>query len=74
MEQERTIWARFGVSVTGLPLDIESLLNGSSSLEDLIIDGRLTINVDGESYVPAESVDEYNETYGTDFEVKDYEL
>lgn len=74
MEQERIIWARFGVSVTGLQSDIESLLGGISSLQDLIIDGRLIINVDGESYVPAESVDEYNKTYGTDFEVKDYEL
>lgn len=74
LQPNRQIWARIGCTLTGSAESIEALLKGLDDLSSMIKKGKITINVDGDSYIPDDSVDVYNETYNTNHEVKDYYL
>lgn len=58
-----TIWARLGVTITCSPSEAAGLIRGDIPLANLIENGKLTF--DGESYLP----NECNELYGLDDEI-----
>lgn len=66
----RSIWLRLGVCMTGSEKEISSLLNGDcETLIKMIEDKKFT--VEGDTYIPAVCVAEYNEKYGTEFAEED---
>lgn len=70
-QEERTIWMRVGISYTGTKEEIEKILDGGD-LPDLkwaLRNG--TAYIDGETYIPAFVVEDYNATEGTSFPVDD---
>lgn len=71
--ENRTIWLRLGVTISASKKDIESLLNGDEeTLKRLIRENKFVL--DGESYIPTEEVDAYNDEHGTDFCCEDVEF
>ena len=74
--EEKTIWLRLGVTVKGSKEEIEKILeNGaetSETLWHLLQDKHFDIN--GETYIPAAVVEEYNKENGTDFDEKDIDF
>ena len=58
-----TIWARLGVTITCSPSEAAGLIRGDIPLSVLIESGKVT--VDGESYLP----NECGELYGLDNEI-----
>ena len=67
MAQKR-IWMRLGVDVTADEETINKLLNGDddSVLKEIVKNGQFELV--GESYIPDDIVEEYNEENGTHFE------
>lgn len=63
--EERSVWARIGVTLTGSKEEIEALFtdNFGEVLEKLIKDGKFKL--DGDSYIPETCIAEYDERYGT---------
>ena len=73
MEERRQIWVRLGVLVCGDAQQIEDVINGdSNTLVNLVKEHKFFI--DGNSYIPESSVEEYNEDYGTNHPIKDVEF
>lgn len=70
--KERSIWVRVGGNVSGTKEEIEKLLNEGTGLKELIAKGNF--EVCGDSYIPGPSVEDYNEAYGTDHEVDEYDV
>lgn len=74
--EEKTIWLRLGVTVKGTKEEIEKILeNGADTGETLwylLQDKNFEIN--GETYIPAAVVEEYNKENGTDFDEKDIDF
>lgn len=69
MEQQ-TLWLRLGVSVSGTKDEIAALMDGDrDTLERIVAENRFV--VDGDSYIPADSVASYNESYGADYSEED---
>lgn len=61
---------RLGVCVSGSKEEITALMDGDhDTLARIVEEGRFV--VDGDSYIPADSVAEYNESYGGGFEERD---
>lgn len=74
MEQEqRTIWMRVGMSYTGTKEEIEKILSGDAVPDLNLALKNGTASVDGETYIPAYVVEEYNAEEGTDFTAYDIE-
>lgn len=72
----REIWARVGITLKSNEGEISAMLadNGrdlESVLRKIIGEGRYEIN--GNSYIPSYAVDDYNETYKTDYPSTEYE-
>jgi hypothetical protein len=70
--EERSIWMRLGVTLNGTKEEIESLFSDDyevsrNALMKILTEGRF--NFDGDSYIPEPSVEDYNESYGTEHEV-----
>ena len=63
-EEERSIWMRLGVTVTGTADEIEKILDGDFGLAFKLIE-KGQFEIDGDSYIPEECIEEYNEEYGT---------
>lgn len=73
MEGRRQIWVRLGVLVCGEAQQIEKVINGdANTLETLVKECKFFI--DGNSYIPESSIEEYNQDYGTDHKVEDVEF
>lgn len=71
------IWIRLGIDLEITSEEAAILMNGAayegkSIIEKAIKDHRFSMN--GESYIPEVSVEEYNERYKTNFEVGCYEF
>ena len=74
--EEKTVWMRLGVTVKGSKEEIEEILeNGAETGETLwnLLDGKC-FEIEGESYIPASVIEEYNKENGTDVEEKDIEF
>lgn len=70
LPERRSIWMRLGVTVTGTAEEMEKVLAGDwETVFKLIEKGQY--DVDGESYIPAECVEEYNQEYGTNHPYED---
>lgn len=72
-EPRRQIWVHVGMLVVGDANQIEAVINGDANmLRNLIEDEHFF--VDGNSYIPESCIEEYNNDYGTDHEIKDIEF
>ena len=69
MEEKRKIWLRMGVTLTGTREEIDKLIN-EGDFGTMLVEGHWEF--DGDSYIPADTIAEYNEKYGEDYEVQDY--
>ena len=74
----RKIWMRVGVTIDFPEEVIERILSDDGTMSDFALairhafqDGRFAL--DGEAYIPALMVAYYNEEYGTDHCVDEYE-
>ena len=71
---ERRLWMRLGVSLRITEAE-EAVIFGKDGAKDeellrcIIAEGRF--EPDGDTYIPAVTVEEYNQKYGTDYEVGD---
>ena len=78
MEQKLNhVWARIGVLLSVSPEEMEILMRGNyddaqQTLLKVFVEGRAQIN--GDSYVPAVAVDDYNNQYGTSYESDDVDM
>lgn len=75
--EERRLWMRLGVSLR-ITVAEEAIIFGEDGakaeelLRRIIAEGRFS--PDGDTYIPAPTVEEYNQEYGTDYEVGDTEF
>lgn len=71
---ERRLWMRLGVSLRITKAE-EAVIFGEDGakaeelLRRIIAEGRF--EPDGDTYIPCVTVEEYNQQYGTDYEVGD---
>lgn len=73
MNERRQIWVRLGVLVCGDAQQIEDVIKGDAdTLVNLVKEQKFFI--DGNSYIPESSIEEYNEDYGTHHPIKDVEF
>ena len=72
----KKLWLRVGMSVDFTDEEIESIFsgcdNGIDLVQNAIKEGRYFL--DGETYIPALAVEDFNDEYGTDYEQTDYDL
>lgn len=71
------VWARIGVLLSVSPEEMETLMRGNydeaqKTLLKVFTEGRAHIN--GDSYVPAVAVDDYNNQYRTSYESGDVDM
>lgn len=71
------IWMRLGIDLEITPEEAIILMEGAayegkSVIEKAIKDDRFSMN--GETYIPKVSVEDYNRIYGTNFEICDYDF
>lgn len=70
---EISVWMRMGTTMKGSREEIEKILNGDTdTLVRLLTQKRFTI--DGETYIPATGIEEYNKEHQTDFEERDVDF
>ena len=75
--EERRLWMRLGVSLR-ITVAEEAIIFGEDGakaeelLRHIIAEGRFM--PDGDTYIPAPTVEGYNQEYGTDYEVGDTEF
>lgn len=76
----KKLWARLGVTMSLTDDEVNALIGDDQAsvrdreriLTKVICDGRFAL--DGETYVPQEAVEDFNEEYDTSYEENDYEL
>lgn len=71
MEEKRKIWLRMGVTLTGTREEIDKLIN-EGDFGTMLYEGNWEF--DGDSYIPDDSIDVYNNEYGENYIVKDFEV
>ena len=73
--EQRSVWLRIGVTVTGTVEEIEALFQEEGSDEALkkLLDNK-QYEFDGDTYIPGCCVETYNEEYHTEHGVDDYEF
>lgn len=73
--EQRSVWLRLGVTVTGTAEEIEALFKeeGSDEALEKLLDNK-QYEFDGDAYIPEYCVETYNEEYHTDHGVDDYEF
>lgn len=70
---EISVWMRMGTTMKGSREEIEKILNGDTdTLVRLLTQKKFTI--DGETYIPATGIEEYNKEHQTDFEERDVDF
>lgn len=71
----KNLWMRTGMFIMLTDEEADSILSNKNDsakiLEKVIEEGRYCL--DGESYVPMECVEDFNKTYGTNYECVDHE-
>ncbi len=73
--EQRSVWLRIGVVVTGTAEEIEALFQeeGADKALQKLLDNK-QYEFDGDTYIPEYCVETYNEEYHTDHEVGEYEF
>lgn len=72
-EPAKTLWLRLGITLHGTRSELEKILAGSQDeLVRLLTTNQ--VDIDGETYIPATSIEEYNQKYHTDFEETEVNL
>ena len=64
--EQRSVWLRVGVVVYGSKEEIDALVDGNGDLDQLLKNRQFEFY--GDSYIPEPEVENYNETYNTNFE------
>lgn len=64
---ERNLWLRLGITVHGTKSDIEKIIQGDRTTLNRLLE-KYSFDIDGETYIPASVVKEYNKENQTDFE------
>lgn len=72
-QPEATIWMRLGVTVHGNKDDIENIIQGDSTTLNRLLKQH-SFDIDGEAYVPASVIEEYNKENQTDFGENDVDF
>lgn len=72
-QPEVTIWMRLGVTVHGNKDDIENIIQGDSATLNRLLKRR-SFDIDGEAYIPASVIEEYNKENQTDFDEEDIDF
>lgn len=79
MEPKRELWMRVGCTFHVTPKEADTLMSPASDPEErrtllwhLMLEGNYI--PDGETYIPVESVQDYNERYDTEFLNDDIEF
>lgn len=79
MEPKRELWMRVGCTFQVTPEEADTLMSPASDPEErrtllwrLMLEGNYA--PDGETYIPGESVQDYNERYDTEFLNDDIEF
>lgn len=74
--EQRSVWLRIGVTVSGTTEEIEALFNEDAKANEVL--RKLLVNkqyeFDGDAYIPEYCVESYNEEYHTDHGLGDYEF
>lgn len=66
-EEERSIWLRLGAIVYGTKEEIDKVINGDAETLKKLLDKK-QIEFSGDTYIPEECIEEYNEEFDTDYE------
>ncbi len=72
-QPEATIWMRLGVTVYGNKTDIEHLIQGNHTTLNRLLKQH-SFDIDGEAYIPASVIEEYNKENQTDYEENDVDF
>ncbi len=72
-QPDATIWMRLGVTVHGNKDDIENIIQGDSTTLNRLLKRR-SFDIDGEAYIPASVIEEYNKENQTDFDEEDIDF
>lgn len=72
--EERYIWMRLGITLSGTEEEIESLFNDDDRSYEVLtkILQERRFEITGDSYIPEPSVEGYNDEYGTEHKVMEY--
>lgn len=70
---ETEIWMRIGTTVKGSKEEIEKILGGNTDMLARLLSQR-QFRVNGETYIPATVMEEYNKEHQTAFEEKDLDF
>ena len=72
----KKIWMRMGVTLDCSDEEANALLSGKDGAEkiirNIVADGRFKL--DGETYIPAPCVEDFNRAYGSDYPEDDIEF
>lgn len=65
--ETRKIWMRLGATVSGSKEEIEKVLDGDVETLKKLLDKK-QIEFSGDTYIPEECIEDYNEEFDTDYE------
>lgn len=65
--ETRQIWMRLGATVSGSKEEIEKVLDGDVETLKKLLDKK-QIEFSGDTYIPEECIEDYNEEFDTDYE------
>ena len=72
----KKIWMRMGVTIDCADEEADTLLSGKDGAEkiirNIVADGRFKL--DGETYIPAPCVEDFNRAYGSKYPEDDIEF
>lgn len=71
--ETKSVWLRLGVTLNGSKKDIEKVLSKDTEIYRKLLDAR-QFEIEGETYIPASVVEEYNAKNQTNFAEKDIDL
>lgn len=70
----KMIWMRLGAHVELTDEEIKNLLSDADNkaiIQEAIAEGRWYLS--GSTYIPQESIEDFNREYGTDYDEEDYD-
>ncbi len=65
--ETRQIWMRLGAYVSGTAEEIDKVINGDVETLKKLLDKK-QIEFSGDTYIPEECIEDYNEEFDTDYE------
>lgn len=72
-QPESAVWMRLGATVHGHKDDIEKIIQGDCATLNKLLENK-SFDIDGETYIPASVIEEYNKENQTDFDEEDIDF